>query len=207
MAKNACPGAGRKHASAVAAGRLQTFGTFFKEFILSPATVGSICPSSAALAFSLISAAPADADGVMVDLGAGSGIVSEQLLKSGVPAERIIAIEKSPGFADAFARRCPEVPLVIGDARSLEKILHDKARDCRINAIISSLPLKSIPAGAVAEIMWEIQSVLQKRGGILIQYTYALWSCHSLRRYGFKPGGSQIVMGNLPPAKVESYWL
>lgn len=205
MAKIVNWSACRIQSSTGTVGKLHAFGTFFKEFLHSPSTVGSICPSSSALAFSLVAAAPSDKDGLMIDLGAGSGIVTEQLLKAGIPAERIIAIEKSPGFSGAFAKRCPQVPLSIGDARDLEDIIFHSQGDCRINAIISSLPLKSIPKSIVAEIMCEIQTVLQKRGGILIQYTYAIWSCHSLRRYGFKPCCSQIVMGNLPPAKIESY--
>lgn len=181
-------------------------GIFIKEFIKSPGSVGSICPSSTELASSLINAVPDNNDnGLIVDLGAGSGVVTEQLIKTGVSPKSIIAVEKSSGFIRIFNKRCPGIPLIISDACSLENILFQYKPECRIKAIISSLPLRSLQSHVVTRIMREILRVLRMRGGIFIQYTYALWKRCSLQQYGFKPFSAHIVYGNLPPAKVESY--
>ena len=143
----------RNHVAGNAVKRLQATGTFFKEFILSPSSVGSVCPSSKALASSLIKATPLDDDGLIIDLGAGSGIVTEELIKAGVAPERIMAVEISPGFTKVFSKRCPNVPLIIGDARSLESLISVYNPSDKVSAIISSLPLRVIPTNIVREIM------------------------------------------------------
>jgi phospholipid N-methyltransferase len=185
--------------------QIRTSSTFFKEFAQAPSHVGSICPSSRALTAALIQAARVNESGLIIDLGAGSGIVSEELLKAGIAPERLLAIEISPGFAGVFARRCPQVPLFIEDARKLSLILKRYGRQRPISGIISSLPLRIMPSPLVEEIMTEMRQVLDTRGGSLIQYTYAWWMRYPLTRYGFKPIASRLVLKNIPPAKVESY--
>lgn len=185
--------------------KLQAAGIFLREFIQAPSYVGSVCPSSKALTTSLINSVPLEGEGLIIDLGAGSGIVSEELVKAGVSPDRIVAVEISDGFAKVFNKRCPGVQLVIGDARSLQSIITRRNPAGRVSAIISSLPLRVIPSGIVCEIMSEMREVLVTRGGVFIQYTYAWWMRYPLRRHGFSPCSSRMVLGNLPPAKVESY--
>ncbi len=182
-------------------------GIFLKEFIQTPTSVGSVCPSGKGLVNALIQALPPDSNGLIIDLGAGSGSVSQQLVKSGITQERILAVERSPGFSATFRNQCPQVPLIIGDARNLENIIsrHDSA--ARVCAIISSLPLRVLPKTVVGEIMAEMRNVLDKRGGIFIQYTYVWWRRQRLQHFDFKPHSSQIILRNLPPAKVETYQL
>ncbi|CAK7041572.1 MAG: hypothetical protein DELT_02848 [Desulfovibrio sp.] len=194
-----------EHVRCNAIKKLQATGTFLREFISAPSYVGSVCPSSKALTAALISSAPINGDGLIIDLGAGSGVVSEELVKAGVAPERIMAVEISSGFSNVFNKRCPDVPLIIGDARALESMITRHNPSVGVSAIISSLPLRVIPSGIVVEIMNEMQSVLSKKGGVLIQYTYAWWMRYPLRRYGFTPCSARVVLGNLPPAKVESY--
>ena len=184
---------------------MQAARTFLREFVHAPTSVGSVCPSSKALTASLIKAAPLVDDGLVIDLGAGSGIVTEELIKAGIAPERILAVEISSGFAGVFNRRCPDVPLIIGDARSLDSIITRHNPTSKVSAVISSLPLRAIPTNIVSEIMAELRNVLVGKGGTLIQYTYAWWMKYPLQRYGFNPRSARLVWGNIPPAKVESY--
>ena len=184
--------------------RVQAMGSFAREFVRAPSHVGSVCPSSRFLTDAMIKCLP-DEDGLIIDLGAGSGILSEQLLRSGVEAANIIAVEISPGFQNGFNRRCPDVPLVIDDARNLAGILQKHVPDEPIRGIVSSLPLRVMPGELIKEIMLAINEVMNQRGGSLIQYTYVWWSRYQLARYGFTPLSSQVVIRNLPPARVESY--
>jgi phospholipid N-methyltransferase len=194
-------------------GKVRTISAFLKEFAHSPLHVGSICPSSRFLTSALVDimddAAGAlhshDCPGLIIDLGAGSGIVSETLLRMGVSPERIVAVEISPGFAQVFQRRCPGVRLLIGDARHLGALLDEYAPATPVTGIISSLPLRVFPAWLIGEILQEIKNVMSQRGGSLIQYTYAWWMRYPLSQYGFMPYASRSVLRNLPPAKVESY--
>jgi phospholipid N-methyltransferase len=178
---------------------------FVKEFVSAPFHVGSICPSSKALTETLIRMARVREDGLVVDLGAGSGIVTTELLKAGVPAERIVGVELSPGFSKTFSRLHPNVPILTGDARNLGSLLANSVVPQRIAAIISSLPFRVMPNLVVGEIVREIRSVLASWGGCLVQYTYAWWMSYPLRRYGLQPKGARVVFKNMPPAKVERY--
>ena len=75
---------------------------FMREFVQSPTHVGSICPSGKALASTLIETVPDDGQGLIIDLGAGSGSVTEELLRAGIAPHRILALELLPGFRDVF---------------------------------------------------------------------------------------------------------
>lgn len=176
-----------------------------REFVCAPVKVGSICPSSKALTASLIESVPLYGNGLIIDLGAGSGSVTEELLRVGVAPERILALELSLGFSKVFSRRCPGVPLIIGDARHLNTILDTYAPGRELGAVISSLPFRVMPSWLVREILQEIHDAVSRKGGLLVQYTYAWWMRYPLSKYGFLPQSSNFVLGNLPPAKVESY--
>jgi phosphatidylethanolamine/phosphatidyl-N-methylethanolamine N-methyltransferase len=185
--------------------KMQIAGVFFKEFVSAPFNVGSVCPSSKALTASLINEVPFGENNLIIDLGAGSGIISEELVKAGISPDRILAVEISSGYAEVFNKCCPDVPLVIGDARALLSIIAQRNTTRGVSAIISSLPLRMFPADLVSEIMAEIYNVLLSKGGVFIQYTYAWWMRFSLRQYGFTPRSDCMVLANIPPARVESY--
>lgn len=186
---------------------------FVKEFACSPFLVGSICPSSPALAAQLVGMAQSAAqglsqavsDGLILDLGAGPGPVTGELLRSGISPDRIVAVERSPSFASAFKRRYRNVAMLTGDAVNLRAMLAERHPDSAICAVISSLPFRSIPRNITAQILWELNQTLTERGGVLVQYSYMWWMKHTLAQHGFSPLASRLVLQNVPPARVESY--
>lgn len=186
---------------------------FVKEFVCSPFQVGSICPSSRALASQLVNlawstaegASPVSAEGLIIDLGTGSGPVTGALLRAGVSPERIVAVERSPSFARIFSQRYCQVPLLIGDAANLRQMLDEKYPNNPVAAIISSLPFRAIPRKAATRILRELHETLVERGGVLVQYSYAWWQRDALSKQGFSTCRSRLVLQNVPPARVESY--
>lgn len=186
---------------------------FVKEFACSPFLVGSICPSSRMLASQLVgmaqnaaqSASQPLANGLILDLGAGPGPVTGELLRTGISPDRIVAVERAPSFAAAFKRRYRHVPILTGDAANLRQMLAESFPDTPVCAVISSLPFRSIPRKIAAGILWELHATLTERGGVLVQYSYAWWVKHALCEHGFKPLASRLVLQNVPPARVESY--
>lgn len=181
---------------------------FFREFVRMPGRVGSICPSSKALAFAIarrVLDISDKKDGIIVDLGAGTGIISEQLLNMGIDPAHILALDISENFRQQFAKNCKNINLVVNDACNLDKIIAQKYPLMSIRAIISSLPLRILPTEKVTEIMAAIRLCLLERGGALAQYTYAIWMHESLRQYGFMPCARHTVYSNIPPALVEVY--
>jgi phospholipid N-methyltransferase len=77
-------------------------------------------------------------------------------------------------------------------------------RGCHIDAVVSSLPLRSLPAREAAAIVAQWRALVGD-GGIVVQFTYDLSSneCQSLP--GFLRRASSVVWANLPPARVLAF--
>jgi phospholipid N-methyltransferase len=166
--------------------------------ISRPAAVGAIWPSSARLARRVASLVPCHGDGLVVELGGGTGVVTQALLQRGIAPGRIWVVESSPSFVRHLRARFPELAVVQGDAAELGRLLPPGRR---IDAIVSSLPLRSLPAGeATAIVAW--WGALVGTGGIVVQFTYDLRGGQPLCLPGFVPFSDDLVWANLPPARV-----
>src|SRR4051812_21621204 len=76
--------------------RLADILTFLKVMIRNPRTTGAILPSSNRLAREMVSHVSLRADELVVELGAGTGVVTGALIEAGIDPTKIIAIEFSP---------------------------------------------------------------------------------------------------------------
>jgi len=77
-------------------------------------------------------------------------------------------------------------------------------RDSCIDAIVSSLPLRSLPAPEASAIVAQ-WGALVGEGGMVIQFTYALRDTGRLALPGFLRRASDIVWANCPPARVLAW--
>ena len=183
--------------------RLASQYLLMREMIRDPHDIGAICPSSAALANTMASALSRKLmrSGVFVELGAGTGPVTEALLHRGMPPERLIAVEKSDVLADCLAERFPDVRVLCCGAEELPAHIEP---DARVKAVISSLPFRSLPHEICKSAMSVIEEILEP-GGLYIQFTYAL-----IGRMPFVPGyfrklRTTFVLRNIPPARVDVF--
>jgi len=180
-------------------GRLGNVVLFAGEWLRGPAAVGAICSSSRWLAGEIARRVPAG-EGLVVELGAGTGMVTEALLARGVSRNRLIVVERSEAFVGHLRRRFPGVTVICGDAAQLGSLVPEALR---IDALVSSLPLRSLPLAERRLIIEQWERALDP-GGVLIQFTYDLrpqartCSCD----HAFEVYDSRIVWANLPPARV-----
>lgn len=177
---------------------------FIREALANPRDVGALIPSSRVLARRMAQFVDPAAQDLVVELGAGTGVVTEALLERGVAPRRLVVLERSSALADLLRTRFPEVQVVCGDAADLRLLLrHAKIIPGSAPAqVVSSLPLRSLPPEKVHAILREIATVL-RGGGHWIQYTYAL-----RRRevpVGFARRESSRVWQNVPPARIDVY--
>ncbi len=112
-------------ALAPAAGQASTAnpGMFFKRWLANPLQMGSIVPSSNALCQRIVRQTRRTGDEVVIELGAGTGVISQALLDSGLPAERLFVVEIVPDMAAHLRRVLPGVNVIEGDARSLPALI------------------------------------------------------------------------------------
>lgn len=180
---------------------------FLKRWLRRPFATGALVPSGRLLAAAMAQATRAAAGaGDIVELGAGTGGVTKALLAAGIPAERLVLVERDPEFAVFLRRHFRGLRIVEGDAARLPQILPAQGVTS-VAAIVSSLPLLSLPAEVVAGIVTGAFEVLPE-GGALVQFTYgpkppvprALRQ--RLRLDGVR---SRRIWRNVPPAVVWTF--
>ncbi len=139
--------------------------------------------------------------GRLVELGAGTGPVTEALIRQGVQPERLYVVEKSEALARGLSARFPGVNILCCGADDIRNRIGDGPP---VLAVVSSLPFRSLPEDVSRRIMAELERVLAP-GGLYIQFTYALIGEMPFVPAGFRKLRSKIVLRNVPPAKVEVF--
>ncbi|WP_165175611.1 methyltransferase domain-containing protein [Desulfovibrio sp. ZJ369] len=179
--------------------RFERAGAFVAQWAHAPRAVGAVCPSGISLARRMADMVP-PGDGLVVELGAGTGAVT-RALRARIAPERLIIIERLPAFCRLLRTRFPELAIIQGDAARLCDYLPP---DRPVTAVVSSLPLLSLPAPTQNAIVEQMRKVTAGQGCI-IQFTYALWGRSTLARAGCSRETRVMVLRNLPPARVERF--
>ncbi|HYR66379.1 MAG TPA: phospholipid methyltransferase [Reyranella sp.] len=146
---------------------------FLKRWLRRPLAMGAVVPSGRLLAEAMAEttkAVLAGRPGHVVELGAGTGEVTKALLAAGLAPERLALVERDPEFARFLRRHFPGPRIIEGDAARLPRLLADH-EVTPVAAIVSSLPLLSLPAGIVQSIVGGVFEALP-RGAALVQFTY-----------------------------------
>lgn len=172
---------------------------FLAELIKNPGAVGAVWPSSKPLAFAMARQVPATGEGLIVELGAGTGAVTGALLDSGISPDRLLVVERSASFVQHLRDQYPTIQVVQGDAAQLHVLVPPNAV---VDAIVSSLPLRSLNTNVVSEVIAQWHKVL-KPEGIVVQFTYNLRSLIQESLEGFREQKKCLVWANIPPARVS----
>lgn len=176
---------------------------FLREAVMHPATVGALFPSSKRLACSLAQQIPLGVPGVVVELGAGTGAITAALLSQKKSYHELIVVERSTKLSVHLTQRFPGLTIIQGDARQLHQLIGKHTAN-PVQAIVSSLPLRSLSVSIVKKIGFEINQVLRK-DGLFIQYTYNLWGAPLVPSPRLKLIHRQRVWQNLPPARIDVF--
>ena len=173
---------------------------FFRQWLRSPKSMGSIIPSSMALARAVTSAVAWEPGQTVVELGAGTGAISQGLLEKGMPSEALMMIELDEQLYDYLRNRFPGVRVVHGDATKLADIVADQGID-PVSTVVSGLPMVNMPFDFQSAIIRESFKSL-KPGGFMLQYSYSPLSPIPAKKLGVKAEIVRFVLRNVPPATV-----
>ncbi|WP_219412541.1 class I SAM-dependent methyltransferase [Pseudonocardia nigra] len=126
----------------------------FREFLRAPTRVATVTASSDALVAAMIAPllTSLPADGVVVELGAGTGRVTEALQRVLGGRGAHLAIELNPLLAERLAARHPGVTVVRADAARLPEVLREHGID-RADAVSSLLPWAAYAAAPIPAIV------------------------------------------------------
>jgi phosphatidylethanolamine/phosphatidyl-N-methylethanolamine N-methyltransferase len=178
---------------------------FLQSWLAHPKRTAAVAPSSRSLANAMARWLPPNGDGYVLELGPGTGAVTQALINRGLAQERLIAIEKNPKMARVLRERFPRAHVITGDACCLDRLLQRHLRPVgRVDAVISSLPLRHFPPAEAERLARKIRAILQP-GGRWVQYSYHLGEERPRGTNYFHLITSDVIWLNLPPAKVSVY--
>jgi len=180
-----------------------SLGLFWRRWISDPKGIGAVAPSSPGLARRMAREAVLREGEVVVELGPGTGTVTQALIKAGIPEDRLILVELDPEMHAFLVGKFPRALVLQGDAAELDEILPPRFRG-RVSAVVSSLPLLSIPMKIRRRIADAVFRVLAP-GGRLIQFTYSPFSPLRNAVPELKSERTGFAAFNIPPATIWRY--
>jgi phospholipid N-methyltransferase len=131
--------------------RERSRGLFLRKFLRHGRMVASLAPSSRSLARAACRGVDPTRPQNIVELGAGTGAVTEMALARSHPRSRLLAVELDRDFAGILRARCPGALVVEGDASLLAS--HLRAANFGRVDLISGLALPSLPLQARTAIL------------------------------------------------------
>lgn len=173
---------------------------FLGRMIARPKHTGAIAPSSPALGRAMAAQVDPSGDLQVLELGPGTGIVTEALIARGIAQERLTAIEYDARFAELVAERFTGVRVIQGDAFDLDRTLGARMP---LAAVVSSLPLINFPVAMRLALLDNVFARLAP-GGPFVQFSYRLGPPVAPPA-GVTVRRAAVVWPNLPPARVWVY--
>lgn len=168
----------------------------------NPLQMGSVIPSSPALCRRVAAQVRRAPDEFVLELGAGTGVISRALLDSGIPADRLLVVEIESHMAAHLRRSLPGADVIEGDARDLPALLPPHLQG-RIGTVICGIPLVLLPDAPQRRFIDAIEAVAPGRG--FLHYSYCITSPLPHRRHGLTARREAWTPLNIPPASVWRY--
>lgn len=179
---------------------------FIMAAMRNPFKIGSVVPSSRFLARAMASGADLSRPGIVLELGAGTGSVTNALLQMGIPKERLLVVERDDVLFDIITRNFPHAPIVKADAMKLDEVLEQRGIR-EVGTVVSSLPFLSMPKNIREAIQQQMEQAIGDHG-VIVQFTYGPKSPISksmLKKLGLRAQRKRTILNNVPPAHIWHY--
>ena len=183
--------------------RLDDEVRFLRSWIEKPLHMGAVMPSSKLLARTMAQYVDVDSKGPVIELGPGTGAITNALIEHGVDQKRLVLVEYNPGFCALLRDRYPQARVVQGDAYALRASLED-VLDAPASAVVSGLPLVTKPMLTRLKLMRDAFLALAP-GAPFVQFTYSVAPPIPKALPGVSTEASERIWMNLPPARVWVY--
>ncbi|WP_349370667.1 rRNA adenine N-6-methyltransferase family protein [Salinarimonas sp.] len=183
--------------------KLDDEARFLRSWIERPLVTGAVTPSGKLLAKTMAAYVDPRMSGPVVELGPGTGPVTDALLARGVEQERLVLVEFNPDFCRLLKARFPRATIVQGDAYDIRTTLGELI-ETPCAATISSLPLFTKPVEQRLALLRAAHD-LSRPGAPFVQFTYAVVPPIPKQPSEYTATPSQRIWLNLPPARVWVY--
>jgi phosphatidylethanolamine/phosphatidyl-N-methylethanolamine N-methyltransferase len=183
--------------------RLDDEVRFIRSWFEKPLAIGAVTPSGRFLARTMARYVDPDVPGPVVELGPGTGPVTEALIEQGVDEARLVLLEFNPTFCQLLRQRFPRATVLQGDAYAIRSVL-DPVLEKPSAAIVSGLPLFTKPLKHRMRLLRDAFTLMQQNAPF-VQFTYAVVPPIPKSFAGARTEASDRIWMNLPPARVWVY--
>lgn len=199
-------------------------------FIKSPGSIGAILPSSNRLAKAMVRQIPnipSTQKRYLLEVGPGTGVFSEKILKRMNPEDELHLVEFDRDFCDQLRVKFAEIPnikIYEGSIADFDPVSHlGMPKDKKYDFVISGLPFNGFEKSFVEQILNKYVDMIAD-GGKISYFEYFLLTCITkigmsqakaqnledvleLKKNFFDKFGTlqENVWLNFPPAKVRHH--
>jgi len=180
--------------------RWSQHGKFFFGWLRNPRAVGAMFPSSPSLSKLIVSGIRPGAR--VIELGGGTGTVTQAILDAGVACEDLLVLEKDASFAKFLRRRFPDVKVINGNAVALDEYAGELSGPA--DFVISGLPLLLFTNEEKNQLLEGVFRVLAPNGQCH-QFSYVARcpvGSEQLRALGASASLIAVALFNVPPAFI-----
>jgi phosphatidylethanolamine/phosphatidyl-N-methylethanolamine N-methyltransferase len=183
--------------------RLDDEVRFLRSWIEKPLHMGAVMPSGRMLARTMAQYVDVESDAPVVELGPGTGAITNALIERGIDQKRLVLVEYNPGFCALLRDRYPQAQVIQGDAYRLRDSLRE-VLGSPASAVVSGLPLVTKPMQTRLRLIRDAFLALAP-GAPFVQFTYSVAPPIPRSLPGVSTEASERVWINLPPARVWVY--
>lgn len=176
----------------------------WRQVLKNPRGLGTIAPSSPYLAKAVADAAAITHEYYVVEIGAGTGPLTEEL-STRVHPDKFMIFEPNPDMATILREKYPQFPLYVEYASKLPQICAEKSW-AHVDVVVSSIPWSLLKEKDIEETIDAVCKVLAPQGKMFtLVYAHAQYFPSSLTlekkfNQSFeKVYRTKIVLGNIPP--------
>jgi phospholipid N-methyltransferase len=174
-----------------------------KAFLRQGKRIASFAPSSRFMARKILDGIDWTTTRTIVELGAGTGPITAEMVKRAHPDAKLVVIELDPTLCSRLRDRfrgTPNVDVVLGDATRFGELLLERGIP-KVDHVLSGLPLPSFPSLARDAIL-ETSARTIAEGGTFRQLTVMPLIYYKMYRRYFEHVRFRFVPFNLPPGGV-----
>ena len=152
--------------------RLDDEVRFLRSWIEKPLHMGAVMPSGRLLARTMAQYVDPHGTGPVIELGPGTGAITNALVQHGIDQKRLVLVEYNPGFCALLRDRYPQAKVVQGDAYRLRDTLWN-VLGMPASAVVSGLPLVTKPMLTRMKLVRDAFAAMAPNAPF-VQFTYSV---------------------------------
>jgi phospholipid N-methyltransferase len=169
---------------------------FFRAFVAHPRRVGAVLPTSRWAVRDMLDMADVHGADLVVELGAGTGVYTREILARLRPDAHLMALERDPRLARLLTEQYQDsrVRVICDSAENVQAHL----KGARTELVVSGLPFTSLGSDVRQRIFSQIVDILAPGGvALVLQYSPVI---QGQLRGVFPYVERRVSLLNVPPA-------